>query len=318
MWGKTVRVVVVLVAIFIFATNVLAGDKFYYGGFHAHVVLDKFPELHDSLKFNLVFLFNVDGNNIQSLANNSLKGIAEQGDPDSPTNWSRHSYYTIWEAEGFPGSRVGLTYKVGTQVCDPQAHPYPCSGTGWNTMKFYNHPAPETVQAGPNYRQYTKYMNGERINYSVDFNLKFSGDTTNVTRQVCKILVVADNVTLRESTLVVGNFASPGYKKFQLQYSLDSLLDFQSTQFNIYWYGVDSLYIDYVAVYNDNGSRLMRGQQDTLILNYVQQSWVDSSVVYRWYMKDEPQSIDCYMPYAHIDSLLKNNPLCLSIIAKNR
>ena len=311
MWGKIVWVVVVLVAIFIFATNVLAGDKFYYGGFHAHLVLDKFPELHDSLKFNLVFLFNVDGNNIQSLANNSLKGVAEQGDPNSPTGWSGNSYYTIWEAEGFPGSRVNLTYSGGSLVYDTEAH----NGSGSDAMLFSaSSDDSGIVQTGPNYLQYTKYMNGSKINYYVDFNLKFSGDRSEPTRKVCAIIVVADDSTIKEDTLVVGDFPSSGYREFQLEYMLDTLRDFQNTQFKIYWYGVDSLYVDYVAVYNQNGYELMSKVHDQDILNYVQQPWTaktfpgtNDTVIYRWYLKDEPQSIDCYMPYAHIDSLLKNN-----------
>jgi parallel beta-helix repeat protein len=311
MWGKTVRVVVVLVAIFISAANVLAGDKFYYGGFHAHVVVDKFPDLRDSLRFNLVFLFDVDGNHkIDSLAKYSLKGVAEQTDQNSPLWWSTYSYYTIWEAEGFPGSRVGFTYSGGTPIYDSQAH-----GTGsWNAMKFYPPSSPGMVQTGPDYRQYTTYGDTNRIIYQVDFNLRFSGNTANPAEQVCKIMVVVDGATLKESTLVVGDFDSTSYKKFQLEYNLDSRLSFQSTQFKIYWYGVDSLYVDYVAVYDQNGHDLMSGARDLQILNYVQQSWASTvfpgtndTVIYRWYMRDEPQSIDCYMPYAHIDSLLKNN-----------
>jgi len=304
MWGKIVWVVVVLVAIFIFATNVLAGDKFYYGGFHAHVVLDKFPELHDSLRFNLVFLFNVDNNRIDSLAKYSLKGVAEQGDPNSPTNWSGNSYYTIWEAEGFPGSRVNLSYPSGTLVYDPQAH----DGSGSWARLFIGPSNPDTVQRGPDYRQYGL---GPGDPYFVDFNLKFRGNRSIPTRQVCKIMVDASGSIIKESTLVVGDFPTNGYKKFQLQ---DTLPDFRYTQFKIYWYGVDTLFVDYVEVYNRRGYELMNKQHDQEILNYVNQDWTkttfpgtNDTVLHRWYMKDQPASIDCYMPYAHIDSLLRDS-----------
>jgi hypothetical protein len=316
MWGKTVWVAMVLVAIFIFATNVLAGDKFYYGGFGAHEVLNKFPDLRDSLRFNLVHLVNADSSHkIDSLAKYSLKGLAEQTDPNSPMWWSKNSYYTIWEAEGYPGSQVNLFYSVGSPVYDPEAH----DGSGSYTRLFSNPNDSGMVQTGPTYRQ---YGSGETGTYFVDFNLKFRGNRSIPAKQVCKIMVDASGSILKEDTLVVGDFPTSGYKKFQLQYTLP---DFRNTQFKIYWYGVDSLYVDYVAVYNQNGYYLMSRQQDQYILDYVQQSWTAKTfpgtsdmVLYRWYLKDEPQSIDCYMPYAHIDSLLKNNPICLPIIAKNR
>jgi parallel beta-helix repeat protein len=305
MWGKIVRVVIVLVAIFIFAANVLAGDKFYYGGFGAHEVLNKFPDLRDSLRFNLVDLVNADSSHrIDSLAKYSLKGLVEQTDPNSPTWWSKNSYYTIWEAEGFPGSRVNLSYPSGSLVNDPEAH----DGAGSYTRLFSNPNDSGMVQTGPTYRQ---YGSGEAGTYFVDFNLKFRGNRSVPTREVCKIMVNTSGSILKEDTLVVGDFPTGGYKKFQLQYTLP---DFRNTQFKIYWYGVDTLFIDYVEVYNRNGQDLMSGAVDQRIKEYVQQSWTaktfpgtNDTVIYRWYLKDEPQSIDCYMPYAHIDSLLRDN-----------
>jgi len=280
MWGKIVRVVVVLVAILVFATNVLAGDKFYYGGFHAHAVLDKFPELHDSLRFNLVFLFDVDANRIDSLAKNSLKGVAEQGHQNSPTWWARNSYYTIWEAEGFLGSRVNLSYSGGTLVYDPEA-------SGSKAMLFIGPSNPDTVQRGPDYRQYGLGLGDP---YFADFNLKFRGNRSIPTRQVCKVMVEASGSIIKESTLVVGNFPSTGYKKFQLNYTLP---DFKNTQFKIYWYGVDTLFVDYVEVYNYWGQWLMSGAEDQNIKDYVKQDWTSTvfpgtndTVLYRWYMKD--------------------------------
>jgi hypothetical protein len=300
MWLKVSRIWLVLVAIFIFAADVSTGGDFYYGGFHAQSVLEKCPALKDSLKFNLVFLIDLDSSNIHYLRDDSLKGVAEQGDQNSPTWWSGHSFYTLWEAEGFPGSRKGFTYQGGTQVCDPQAHPYPCSGIGWNAIRFCNPSDSGIVQAGPDYWQYGL---GDDP-YLVDFNLKFSGDRSIPAKQVCKIMVDANGSIIRDSTLVVQDFPLTGYKEFKLDYKLS---DLRSTQFKIQWFGVESLYVDYVTVYNAQGLSLMRGEQDTVLKNYVQQSWVDTSVVYRWYMKDQPGSIDCYMPYAHIDTLLKSN-----------
>jgi hypothetical protein len=305
MWGKTVKVVVILVAMFIFATNVLAGDKFYYGGFHAHTVVDKFPDLRDSLRFNLVFLFDIDSNHtIDSLAKYSLKGVAEQTNQNSPMWWSMNSYYTIWEAEGFPGAGVNLSYSGGTLEYDPEAH----TGSGSWARLFVGPSNADTVQRGPDYRQYGLGLGDP---YFVDFNLKFKGDRSVPSKQVCDIIVETNGSIIRESTLVVGDFPTNGYKKFQLQYTLS---DFRNTEFKIYWYGVDTLFVDYVSVYDQNGYDLMSGTADQRIKDYVQQPWTSTvfpgtndTVLYRWYLKDEPQSIDCYMPYAHIDSLLKNN-----------
>ncbi|MGB7061263.1 MAG: hypothetical protein WBF13_02775, partial [Candidatus Zixiibacteriota bacterium] len=301
MWLKVAKVWMLLAVIFILAVNSHPADEFYYGGFHAHGVFDLCPDLRDSLKFNLVFLMNLGSNNIHYLADNSLKAVAEQYDQNSsPTMWSVQSFYTMWEAEGFPESRKGFSYNGGAQICDPEAHPYPCSDPSWNAMRFDDPPDSGVVQTGPDYRQYSLGPNP----YLVDFNLKFSGNRSISTKQVCKIMVEADGSTIRESTLVVGDFPAGGYKEFRLQYTLP---DFRYTQFKIYWHGVDTLFIDHVEVGNSNGYELMSGDHDQDIFEYVQQSWVDTSVVYRWYMRDQPGSIDCYMPYAHIDSLLKNN-----------
>jgi hypothetical protein len=66
-----------------------------------------------------------------------------------------------------------------------------------------------------------------------------------------------------------------------------------------------------VKVYNENGLQVMSGAKDSAITAYVSQDWTKTvniegdTVIYRWYMRDEPPSIDFYMPTAHIDSLLK-------------
>jgi hypothetical protein len=71
------------------------------------------------------------------------------------------------------------------------------------------------------------------------------------------------------------------------------------------------LYIDYVKVYDANGRDLIDLRlADQSIMNYVNQVWTKTvnvegdTVIYRWYMRDQPPSVDCFAPYAYIDNLL--------------
>jgi hypothetical protein len=312
-----------LMVCLIFSTS-QGANKFYYGGFHVESIYNKCSELKDSLRFNIVFGVDLNGY-FNSLANASLQGVAEQEDLDSPTRWSSISHYTLWEAEGLQGSYVNLHYNGGTLVNDPSA-------SGGKAWKFTRPIPPETIiQTGPGYHQEL----GDTlhpIEYTAEFRLKFryslyqprgalGGEPPTA---VCSLMVVETlrDPILKATTLYKNQFPNGGgYQPFLLNYTLphDSVYGTNnSIEFQIYWFGIpeaEEFRIDYVKVYDYYGNQLMT---DTTVANmiktYVSQSWVTTPiqgtgepVVYRWYLRDQPLSIDCYMPYAYIDNLLKAN-----------
>jgi hypothetical protein len=295
-------------------------DKFYYGGFHMECIYNKSSELKDSLRFNIVFGADLNGY-INFLANASLQGVAEQGDVDSPTRLSSISHYTLWEAEGLQGSYVNLQYaNWGTLVNDPSA-------SGEKAMKFSGSGTPGIIQWGPSYEQEPKDIQGYLISYTAEFRLKLlyslykpRGDMSwepPTPVPVCSLMVVDRGTILKARTLYKNEFPTGGaYDTFTLGPYTVSNTDNQ-IEFKIYWFAIpeaEDFRIDYVKVYDYYGNLLMSGFEDSKIIAYVSQSWVTTPiqgtgepVVYRWYMRDQPLSIDCYMPYAYIDNLLKTN-----------
>jgi hypothetical protein len=306
----------------IFSTS-QGADKFYYGGgnWHGFWEADNGRScwlLRDSLCFNFVLAFDLPQASIDSLAVHSLQALAGKPyDNDSPTYWSRWSHYTLWEAEGLLGSWVNLQYaNWGVLVNDGSA-------SGGKAMRFIGPGTPDTIQWGPSYEQERKVPGDTTIiKYTAEFRLKYllyiprgamgSGPPT----PVCKIMVVdtVHHSILKDRILYIRNFSGGGggYQIFPLEYTVP---DNNRIEFQIQWFGqMGSLYIDYVKVYDGNGSQLMSGLRDSVIIAYVSQSWVTTPiqgtgepVVYRWYMRDQPPSIDCYMPYVYIDNILKEN-----------
>jgi len=299
-------IMAVITILLIFSTS-QGADRFYFGSYggeeHASV-------LKDSLRFNIVRAMT-PSIYIDSLASHGMRAIVLDGDTTSPSHWSWISHYTLWEAEGLQGSYVNLLYNGGTLVNDPSA-------SGGKAMKFSGPGTPGLIQSGPNYYQEPKDVSGQFISYTAEFLLKYSlyqprgamapGPPTPV--PVCSIMVVDRGTILKKQTIYLSNFAGvAGYKPFPLEYTVP---DSNEIQFQIYWFGIaGGLSIDYVKVYDNNGKELLRGDHDAQIIAYVSQSWVTrpiqgtgEPVVYRWYMRDEPPTIDFYAPTRHIDSLL--------------
>lgn len=304
------RILTVVMVFSIFSIS-QGADKFYYGGFHVQDLSRKCPELRDSLRFNLVFGKKLN-EYIDSLASASLQGVAEQeGDNNSPTHWSLVSHYTLWEAEGFPESNWNLQYDYdwGTVVDDPYA-------SGGKAVKFSGPGWPEFIQWGPTYHQ----ERGDTIYYTAEFRLKFlyalGQPTKGPEPTVCVIMVKDRGDILKEDTLYRSDFDMWGYyRTYPLgPYTVPPGLN--EIQFQIYWFAIPQAVdfrVDYVKVYDYDGNQLMGGFEDSKIIAYVNQSWVHTTlpdgdtVVYRWLLRDQPKYIDCYKPYAYIDSLLKLN-----------
>jgi hypothetical protein len=294
-------------------------DKFYYGGYHVLVHgPEHIPWQRDSLKFNIGSSFHIDQSNIEWFVDNSMRAIPDNPESPSPAYWSRATHYTLWEAEGLLGSWVNLQYNDGTLVND-------ASASGGKAMKFIGPGTPGLIQWGPNYEQ-ERGPEEEPIEYTAEFRLRFiyslyqprgaMGPGPPPNPKVCSLMVVdtvRDSI-LRAKTIYKSDFPGGEIGPYQTFTFEDyTVPDDNRIEFQIHWFGIaGNLYIDYVKVYDENGKWLMSGEEDQNIIDYVSQSWVNTTipetgdtVVYRWYLKDEPKHIDVFEPGRYIDSLLR-------------
>jgi hypothetical protein len=294
-------------------------DDFYYGSLHClNLGTNYLYWQKDSLKSNIGFSADINSSNIQFFVNETMRAVPENDDSvnDSPKYWARVSHYTMWEAEGLSGSNLGFTYHGGGILISSSA------ASGGKAMYFCSPPdTPGLIQTGPWYLQEWRYDpldTSATISYTAVFRLrsplgfptaKSSGSPTSI----CSLMVVSidssgDTLILKSKTLTSRDFPEwIGYNTFTLNYQLPTPLhdeNWRWVDFRIYWFGNRALYVDYVKVYDFYGNRLMSGQADINIKEYVSQSWVDTTI-YRWYLRDEPGFIDSYRPIAYVDTLLR-------------
>lgn len=291
-----------------------SADKFYYGTFNR--LSSHYSVFRDSLGFNIVHanLYDQSSASVDSLAKYGLRALAWTWAEDSltPAHWTHYSYYSVWEAEGYLGSEFNLTYFGGEEINDGEA-------SGSKARYFSNSNADSgLIQRGPDYWQEVRVGN-DTIDYLAEFRLKLVGDYSDSTR-ICKLTVydVYDGLdsTLAETMLVGQDFVANQYMCFEIPYRHRSPFSEDyfwvgKVGYQIFWFGFGELYVDYVKVSNEKGRLLISGVADSLIMNYVSQSWVNraipgtgDTVVYGWYQKDEPCCIDMYWPYAYVDSVL--------------
>ena len=280
-------------------------DKFYYGSYGGK----DYPSiLKDSLRFNIVENIGINASNIQSLAACTLRAIVHAEGTDNPTDWAWNSHYTLWEAEGYPGSYYKLTYNGGSWADGGKARYFDNLKNPPDTAGF--------IQTGPGYYQERKDANGHDIQYIAEFRLKSplyfpSAKSGSSPAKLCRLMVVGNGQVLGDSTVYGKEFNNTiGYKSYNVTYKATQ----NPIEFKIYWYGNRQLYIDYVKVYDRWGYDLIDNPNHAAANNiktYVSQAWVhttipgtNDTVVYRWYGRDEPPSIDLYTPHAYIDSLL--------------
>lgn len=294
--------------------------KFYYGTYGGEPERDFLP-MRDSLKFNIVYdhVYPSGPYNIAYYRAASLRAIvANDTSENSPSKWASKSHYTLWEAEGYPGSYFGFDYKgKGVEVWDDSASGH--KARLFRPLKDKR----DTVQRGPNYNQDFLYNPNDTIKYTAEFQLrspKFLPDSLFPDKgggtpvdTVCILKVVskdtlANDTILAQRVVYASEFKSWfRYEPFYVQYNATK----NPIEFQIYWLGKRPLYIDYVKVYDNNGKELMRGDRNAQIVDYVSQSWVHTTlpngdtVVYRWYLVDEPEYIDLFQPSRYIDSLLR-------------
>ncbi len=306
-------IVAAVLILSVFSVN-QGADRFYYGTYHWSDTTKDFSNMKDSLRLNILW-GDCGETTIHHFTNHSLRAIVQnmsESEPNSPSRWAYKSYYTMWEAEGLEGSYYELSYHPGaTLVDDPQA-------SGGKAMSFSGSEL-ALIQWGPAYYQEPKYrLSGDPIHYTAEFRLKYLLGSplgpmgSDPPTPVCRLMVVDSVTVLKDTTLYKSDFdLFGGYNTFKLvDYTVpeDNRIEFQ-----IYWFGIlGTLYIDYVKVYDENGEWLMSGFQDSLIMGYVSQDWVHETIpktgdtiVYRWYLRDEPPSVDLFATNRYIDSLLR-------------
>jgi hypothetical protein len=292
-------------------------DKFYYGSWGGKPERD-FPFIKDSLRFNIV-VGDAHSSTIDSFVNHSLRAMVGNWgcgatDQYSPYRQAGQSHYTMWEAEGLEGSYYKLRYNGGTLVNDAFA-------SGGKAMQFGGPAPPRLIQWGPTYSQEPKDGAGYPIEYTAVFRLKYllsSPRGAMVPKppadSLCRIMVVDSGTVLNYMKIYKRDFPGMGgtYDTFTLEYTVPNG---NQIEFQIYWFGNAVLYVDYVKVYDDFGRQLI---DDTthLVANqikaYVNQSWVHTTipetgdtVVYRWFLEDQPGYIDQLQPARYVDSLLR-------------
>ncbi|MCK4427582.1 MAG: hypothetical protein KAW16_03750 [candidate division Zixibacteria bacterium] len=313
-WIFGIVAVVMILSVFSFSQG---ADKFYYGTYNWSDITKDFQYIRDSLRCNILWGKCTDAT-VDSFKDHSLRAIVQNmwGEhQNSPSMWAWKSHYTMWEAEGLDESWVNLEYDGGTEVNDPSA-------SGGKAMKFTGPGTPGLIQEGPNYYQEP----GGPIFYTAEFRLRFiyslyqplgaMGPGPPPNPKVCSLMVV-DTVShsiLKDTVIYKGDFPGGGigpYQTFTLEdYTVPSG---NKIEFQIYWFGIaGDLYIDYVKAYDNNGKQLMSGLKDTVIMDYVDSQWVHETipetgetVVYRWYLRNEPTTIDLFATNRYIDNLLK-------------
>lgn len=291
-------------------------DRFYYGTYGGFPESD-FSSISDSLKFNIVYNI-VDTSEIkqqehmQYYVTYSLRGIfgGQLYDAYSPATWATKAHYTLWEAEGYPGSYYGLDYTDGREVSDPSA-----SGGKARVFERFRD-LPGLVQTGPSYDQ-EPGPSGNPIYYTAEFRLKSPdynprGRGVGPGEPLCSLKVVGNGQTIAHKMVYESDFENfLGYKTFKIEnYTVQNPIEFQ-----VYWFGNRMLGVDYVKVSDENGRQLIDEPNHTVANNikaYVDQDWVHTTipetgdtVVYRWYLRDEPTYIDLFEPARYIDSLLR-------------
>jgi hypothetical protein len=297
-------------------------DRFYYGTYYKceedEYSEDDFCAQKDSLGFNINLGHYVNDSTIHYWRDNGLRAIVANSGEATPTSWGRNSHYTVWEAEGLEGSYFKLSYDGGTLVND-------ASASGGKAMCFSGPGTPGLIQWGPSYYQESELPRGTPVYYTAEFRLKYLLYTPRGSKgsdpptPLCslKVVDIVSHSILKDMVIYKGDFAVGGggsYQTFKLEnYTVPGG---NRIEFQIYWFGIaGGLYIDYVKVYDGFGWQLIEQEGHPVaeqIKAYVSQSWVHTTipetgdtVVYRWYLRDEPQSIDLFATNRYIDSLLR-------------
>ncbi len=231
------------------------------------------------------------------------------------------AHYNIWEAEGgqvyFESD--SLKHSIGRAVQDGDVGAWMVSPDHADTAGI--------IQTGPLYGQDLKFIGihdqdeWRTFDYFVPFRIRAGADTTagdqnvailSVTKKRGQSLYIVVCDTLQDS-----DFSDTAYFEDTLTYNTQFFYDSglydpkdkrtYLIEYRVYWFGNRDFYIDKVKVFDEDGQRLMAGEHDSRITDYVNTHYELSPAVDSWYLREEmnPRGrIDGYLPWRHVDSVL--------------
>ncbi|MFQ6094239.1 MAG: dockerin type I repeat-containing protein [bacterium] len=293
--------------------------------------MEHYSVMDSLLHFNIVKEddHQVEGWKLSAIGDAGLKAIIfinRQGWPA----WHAYGFYTTWEAEvGSLDTDTHLEHDegIGQIVSDPSA----------SELRAYKltpgEDAPGLVLWGPTYKQQARDCNLE-YDHCARFWLKSDGDGPQG-EPLATLLVSAtvydtamsdyvEDFVIVDSTIYSSQL-SHTYTPIELYYQLNELclvegceqgvedvrrLYAKDVEFKVIWYGNHTLYIDRVEVYDTERGRELFYDSSAVetirenVRNYADPALMDS-VLYAWYLKDEPNVIDLFAPYRKVDEILR-------------
>jgi len=296
-----------------FHASAYAADRFFYG---AYLQRDEYPDddyqfMADSMGFNIVLGPGVEDDSARDrLQSLGMKQVAYH---DSLIKYGR-GHYMVWEAEGTEHSDWQLQRSQGALIPDDSA-------SGNYAIRFREEvDQADTVVWGPHHVEepldpLDRYTARFRIRGGILPDTAIKGTDT-----VAVIMVWTSQAgDIVASHPLLNDSLTTSYEDYYLSYQISGTIsnpcggseplspDTVTTEYKIYWYGNRDIFVDRVMVYDERGRRVFENPViRNMLQQEVQQAWVDTSFVYRWYLQDEPNSIDRFAVYREIDSLIQN------------
>ena len=320
--------------------SAMASDEFYFGASLSPYpdssefpgVVEHYSIMDSLLHFNIVKEddHDVERWKLSAIGEAGLRAILYIRKRGWPA-WYAYGFYTTWEAEvGSLDTDIHLEHDegVGQIIDDPSA----------SESRAYRltpgDDAPGLVLWGPAYRQEARDCNLE-YDHCARFWLKTEGDgppgdpvaTLLISATVYDTTIgdyVEDSVIV-DSTIYPYQITGLEYTPIGLYYQLNELclrpgceqgvedvkrLYANGVEFKVIWYGDHTLYIDRVEVYDtDRGKQLFYDPSvaDSIrenVSNYADPALLDT-VLFAWYLRDEPVVIDLFAPYRKVDEILR-------------
>ncbi len=290
-----------------------AADRFFYG---AYLQTDEYPNddyqfMADSMGFNIVLGPGVE--DVSARARLDTSGMKQVAYHDSLIKYGA-GHYMVWEAEGTEHSEWQLQRSQGDVISDDSA-------SGNQAVRFTKGAdTADTVIWGPHHVQEPL---GPSDRYTARFRIRggiLPDPPIEGTDTVAVIMVWASQAGDTIVSLpLLNDSLTTSYEDYYLSYQVDGTIsnpccggepmspDTVTTEYKIYWYGNRDIFVDRVMVYDERGRRVFENPViRNMLQQEVQEAWVDTSLVYRWYLQDEPNSIDRFAVYREIDSLISN------------
>jgi hypothetical protein len=270
--------------------------------------------LGDTLKFNFLITKGTESNIVSLLEAEGIKIAAKNSSPgliDVPYYYSC-SHYSVWEAEGNEFYHDSLKYEIGRFIQDGDVDAWMVSSGLGDTAGLF--------QYGPYYPQDVRFIGDPWtepfVHYKATFRVKAGPDTTAGDDPVAALSVTVTYsstvYTVAADTLEDSDFIGFDYMDDTLHYYsryFHDSLQYTGTaiygiEFRVHWFGKRDFYIDKVILCDRIGQELMTGLHNREIRDYVYTYFVNSPAIYAWYLREEIPTIDSYVPWRHVDSVL--------------